>query len=101
VVEETFQHLSLKPTFGWGLIKGGDLPTVKLGKRKTIVRAVDIVRLIEEPPIDGDRGHWSRQSSAQADKEVRRRCERSGFVLLAIGSVEGKEHEPRKRIRLF
>jgi hypothetical protein len=50
-VEQAFAHLGVKPSYGFDLIAHEILPTISLGKRKTLVRAVDIARLLEEPPI--------------------------------------------------
>jgi hypothetical protein len=49
--EQAFRHLAFKRAFGYALIAAGILPTIKFGKRKITVRAVDIVRLMEEPPL--------------------------------------------------
>jgi hypothetical protein len=48
--DEAFAHLSVKQSMGWNLVKHGLLPTIKFGRKKTVIRRIDIVRLLEEPP---------------------------------------------------
>jgi hypothetical protein len=53
-VEDGFREIGISHAYGWRLVKTGELPTTRLAKRKTIVAAVDLARLVwrrrQSPP---------------------------------------------------
>ena len=51
-IEQAFAHPGVKPSYGYEPISHGILPTISFGRRKTVVRVIDIARLLEETPME-------------------------------------------------
>jgi hypothetical protein len=47
-LNEAFKHLGIKRSYGFELIKRGDLPTVSIADKKVVVKGIDIARFIYE-----------------------------------------------------
>jgi hypothetical protein len=43
---EAFKHLGIKRSYGFELIKRGDLPTISIADKKVVVKGIEIARLI-------------------------------------------------------
>jgi hypothetical protein len=59
-IDQAFEHLGVKASLGWKLIRQGALRAIPITGRKTVVPAVDIAKLIHErqqqpPPTQSQR----------------------------------------------
>jgi hypothetical protein len=73
---EAFRHLGIRKSFGFELIKRGDLPTVTIADKKVVVKGVDIARLIWErehrPAPKRSRGRPPKSESKERETLERR-----------------------------